>query len=107
MNSHDHYISFINTDTLTPCQQLLAVLPPDKYKLLPVQYQHLVTNKTSVISDYYPTNIKLDMIHKQMYWMCIPMLPSVNPQRIKNATKNIKLKKQDQIRNKFGDKVIY
>jgi 5'-3' exonuclease len=77
---------------LTPQLQLLAVLPNKCNDLVEKEYRYLMTNTNSPIIDMYPKSVKLDTLHKDMYWSCIPMLPYLDIDRILNATKNIKLK---------------
>lgn len=87
MNIND--IKFNLTKSLTPEQQLLAVLPYSCNNLVSKKYRYLMTDKTSPIKDMYPSEVKIDMIHKDMYWMCIPMLPYLDIDRIIDATNNI------------------
>lgn len=69
---------------LTPQEQLLAVLPPSQYKLLEKKYQWYMINKKSPIIEYYPTKFKIDMINKDYLYNCIPMLPSIDRNKLIN-----------------------
>jgi 5'-3' exoribonuclease 2 len=97
-------LTFKGSCAINPCTQLLSVLPPANYNLLPVSYQRLVLNDESDIIDMYPCQIELDMIDKFMYYQCIPYIPCVDIDRIKEAVKNIKLSENEIIRNKLLDK---
>ena len=92
-------------EPLSPCIQLLAVLPKQCSHELPNEYKHLVLDMKSPIADMFPSHIKLDLIGKNMLWQGVPMIPRLNPQRIIDATKNIKLsektKKLNMILNNF------
>jgi len=92
-------IKFEKTITINPCIQLLAVLPPECDYLLPEQYKSIITSKTSEILDLYPNDYKIDMIDKDQNWMCIPMIPVVDIERVINVVKNIKLTAMEVIRN--------
>jgi 5'-3' exonuclease len=92
-------ISFDKGGALSPCEQLLAVLPPECSHILPKSYNHLVHDIKSPIIDLYPTNVVLDMISQNKYWKCLPLIPPVEPSRISNATQNLKLTSKEQIRN--------
>lgn len=70
---------------LKPLEQLVAVLPPSQYKLLPEKYQYLITSVKSPIIDYYPKKFKLDMIHKGYLYLCVPLLPAINRTRLIEA----------------------
>jgi 5'-3' exonuclease len=93
-------IKFKENSPLTPCQQLLAVLPPACSKLLPVNYRKIVHDETSEIIDLFPLKVELDMINKDANWKCIAMIPCVDSTRIEKATLNITLTKEEKIRNK-------
>jgi len=89
-----------NRDTpIKPFTQLLAVLPPDRVELLPEGYRELV-GPMSAIVDLYPTRVELDMLDKDMYFECMPRIPVVNINRIKTAISNIRVGKEDAVRNK-------
>ncbi|AYV80815.1 MAG: XRN 5'-3' exonuclease [Harvfovirus sp.] len=100
-------IMFSMQKPLTPCVQLLSVLPPACSNLLPKKYTHLVTSAKSPILDLYPTKVPLDMINKDMYYMCVPMLPYLDVNRILHAVKDIKLTEQDTLRNKETEDYIF
>lgn len=85
-------------ESISPCTQLLAVLPPQCYKLLPKSYQKLVLDFSSII-DMYPNQFDIDMINKDMRWKCIPMIPTVDIDRIIDATSKLKLNKKEKIRD--------
>jgi 5'-3' exoribonuclease 2 len=99
-------IKFDNSIPSKPFVQLLSVLPPQCDTLLPKSYKKLVNEFTSPIIDYYPLNIELDLLDHKMYWECIPLLPIVNIDKIKNATKNLKLNNDEKIRNCLKKNVI-
>ena len=98
-NANINSISFKKNSPLTPCQQLVAVLPPESSHILPKKFQKLTTSFNSPIIDLYPTYIKLDMIGCNKYWQCHSLIPNVDINRIRNATKNITLSKKEQQRN--------
>jgi 5'-3' exonuclease len=85
---------------LSPCEQLLAVLPPECNYLLPSSYKKLVTSIESPIIDLYPEEVNLDMLGQSKYWKCISMIPNVDVSRIKEATAGLKLTKAETIRNR-------
>ncbi len=93
-------IVFGKSQPLLPFEQLLSVLPPQCSKLLPLELQYLMTDYTkSDIIEYYPMSVSYDMINKDLYWQCIPMLPSININKVKKYSSNIIVKKKDYIRN--------
>jgi 5'-3' exonuclease len=94
-------IKFTLGKPLEPCAQLLAVLPPSCKNILPYNYQKLVTDANSPIIDMFPSSssVELDMIHKDLFWMCIPMLPYLDVGRLSDALVHIKLTEEEYVRN--------
>jgi len=95
--------TFDNKPCISPCVQLLAVLPPACKKLLPKNYQELIVSPDSPIIDFYPIEIYFDMINKDLYWKCIPYIPCIDMDRILECVKDVKLSKDEDIRNKILD----
>ena len=86
---------------LNPCEQLLAVLPPACSNLLPDSYKHLVLSSDSPIIDMFPREVELDKLYKYKDFQCHPKIPQVNPDRLRQATANLKLKHAEKVRNKI------
>lgn len=99
-------ICFNKTTHIKPCVQLLCVLPPSHCHILPEKYAKLITNSHSEIIDMFPNKVQIDMINKDLFWMCIPRLPYLDIDRILEATKNISLSKEENIRNMEYDDFI-
>ena len=92
-------IIFEKTVPLLPFTQLLSVLPPISSNILPKEYRYLIMSDNSPIIDFYPQKIELDMINKHMYHQCIPLIPCIDIDRLKKAIKNLKLTKEEIVRN--------
>ncbi|CAH6421564.1 XRN 5-3 exoribonuclease [uncultured virus] len=91
---------------LLPCIQLLTILPPHCSNLLPESYQSLMISINSPIIDLYPKNIYLDMINKDSFWKCVPIIPFIDIDRIKDAIKNLKLNEIEKKRNLTSDNYL-
>jgi len=102
-NTNINNISFEDSNPSKPFEQLLAVLPPQCDYILPKSYKKLVNNYSSPIIEYYPIDIDLDLLDHKMYWECVPLLPTVDINNIKEATKKLKLTKEEKIRNEIHD----
>ncbi len=102
-------VKFKKDSPLSPCMQLLSVLPPACHKELPKNYQHLVLDKNSPIKDMFPESedIKTDYIYKELLWQCVPMIPYLNVDRIKEECSKYKLSKNEEVLNKISDPLIY
>lgn len=86
---------------LTPCIQLLAVLPSSCSYLVPNSYRPLLTSYDSPIVDMYPIKFKIDMIGKDQHHKCIPIIPTVEIDRIIDAVGICKLSDKEKIRDKI------
>lgn len=85
---------------LLPLQQLLAVLPPQRENILPFSYRHLMTDINSPIIEYYPVEYDIDMIDIGISWKTHPLIPFVDLDNIRRATKSIKLSDDEKVRNR-------
>jgi len=95
MNSYH----FEPSKPLKPLEQLMLVIPPQHVELLPKSYQKLINDDNSPIISMYPVKIDLDMINKDMLWRCIPILPTLDINKILKELKNKTLSKDEKIRN--------
>ena len=100
-------ITFSLSKPLQPCVQLLTVLPPSCVDIMPKKYSKIVTDSNSPVIDMFPTKVELDMIGKDMYWMCVPILPYLDIDRILDVVKKIKLSQDDAIKNKECNDFVY
>lgn len=99
-------IEFKDQYNITPFNQLLMVLPPQCYTLLPSNYGNLMISSTSTIIDLYPTSIVLDYLYKDSYHKCIPLIPNIDIKRVLNATDKLQISKEEAKRNLILDNFI-
>jgi len=102
-------IKFNKDSPLEPCVQLLSVLPPTCNAELPNSYRDLVTREDSPIIDMFPdpSKIKIDYLHKEQLWQCIPMIPYLDIERIKSECKKYKLLKSEKVLNTICDEYTF
>lgn len=100
-------IKFKDEFEITPFNQLMMVLPPQCYDLLPLEYGKLMISPTSPIIDLYPVEIMLDFLYKDSYHKCIPLIPNIEIKRILDAVNNIKISKDEFQRNIIIENLIY
>ena len=95
-------ISFSIGKPLTPCLQLLSVLPSQSNYLLPDTLQSIPISDSDIIY-LYPYDFDIDLINKKKYWMGIPILPQLDFDAIKNIFKKYKnkLTKEEKKINKI------
>jgi 5'-3' exonuclease len=89
-----------------PFTQLLMVLPPISKEILPKSYQVLM-EKNSPIYDYYPVNFVEDFAGKMFRWEGVPYLPDIDKSRIDDAIRGIKLSKEEIVRNRLEECLVY
>ncbi len=75
--------------TITPLEQLCLVLPYQSKHLLPIKYQALYDNLKYKIIYFYPITFELSTFLKSQLWECIPLLPKIKLDEIKNSMKLI------------------
>ena len=84
----------------------MGVFPKQSAHAIPQCYRHLLSDPSSEIIDFYPTNFKLDINGARYAWMGVNLLPFIDRERLvkamkkaeKNLTENeIEKNKQGQI----------
>lgn len=106
INNNNIDYTFENDKNILPYSQLLSVLPSACSYLLPESYKNLMMDPESPIIDYYPEEIYQDVLHKDAHFKSIPMISSVDIDRINDAIINLKLTKNEQLRNANCDVFI-
>lgn len=92
--------------SLDPLTQLLVVLPPSQKALLPSSYGKLMSDRDSPILDIFPIEIHLDMLYKDSFHKCIPLIPNIEIDRIMKAIENIVFTNEEKDRNKITPNLV-
>jgi len=74
MKDNKVYLNFDLGQAVSPLIQLLCVLPPQSFHLIPEN----ITKQLSNIETYYPKTFAEDCIHKKKRWQTIPNIPFVD-----------------------------
>lgn len=82
---------------ITPLLLLCIVTPLQFKKILPLEYQKVISDKS--VKHLYPEKSDLDTISKTIIWMSNPLIPSINMKAIIDLTKNAKLSGSERQRN--------
>jgi 5'-3' exonuclease len=79
----------IDSSPLKPVEQLLCILPNKSNYLVPKEYRWLMTSVNSPIINLYPDSFNLDLLYKNKYWECIPILPDLEIDNVKKEVSKI------------------
>ena len=87
-----------------PFQQLMAVLPPRSSHALPAPFAELMTDPSSEIGDFYPTDFAIDINGKKFAWQAVVLLPFIDEERLLDAleTREDELSEDEKRRNSHG-----
>ena len=69
--------------------QLLSVLPPQSAGLLPPSLGELMTNPSSPIAEFYPTEFKTDANGKRQSWEAVVQVPFINSHKLLGVLNSI------------------
>jgi 5'-3' exonuclease len=86
-------------------EQLLSVVPPQYKNILPNSYRSLMSN--SNIIDMFPSKISIDMINKDQYFKCVPIIPLLDHMRIYKEIEHLYLSDDEIIRNTEFDDIYF
>jgi 5'-3' exonuclease len=97
-------IVFEYSEPMSPLEQLLCVLPPQSYRLVPQALQTVMLSKDTPLQHLYPKEFKIDMEGKKNDYEGICLLPFTDSDLIKNEFNKIKndLTEVDKKRNQTG-----
>lgn len=101
----DYILKFDIHAPSLPFEQLLSVLPPASYRLLPPEYSSLMLSEKSPLSRYYPKEFDIDYEGKLQEFKGIPLLPFVSYEDV--HTQYEKIKDKHYHRNILTDKEYY
>ncbi|KAL3620004.1 hypothetical protein CASFOL_034916 [Castilleja foliolosa] len=92
-----------------PFNQLMSVLPAASAQALPLLYRDLMTNPSSPILDFYPTEFELDLNGRKQDWKAVCRLPFIDEDRLLVEIAKVEhtLTDAERLRNTLGLDKLY